>query len=64
MALIDLSYNLGSLTHFVRMRAAIEAGDLACAVFHMVDSLWATQVQFDRVIGNFRLLATGYESQL
>ena len=43
--LLNMAFNLGTkLFHFVKLRAALNAGDFEAASKEMLDSLWATQV--------------------
>lgn len=44
--LVNMAFNLGvpRLASFLKMWAAIEAGDYACAAREMLDSKWALQV--------------------
>jgi len=42
--LINMTFNLGSIHAFPRMRALVEAGDYEGAAGEMLDSLWARQV--------------------
>ena len=46
LALISLAYNLGGpgLASFVKLRAALRAGDLPAAADQALDSKWAGQV--------------------
>ena len=46
LALISLAYNLGGprLASFVKLRAALRAGDLPAAANQALDSKWAGQV--------------------
>ena len=66
-ALIDMSYNLGPAflgpNNFQRMRTNLLNGDIACAAFEMMDSLYADQLP-GRARKNFLLLVSGFEGDL
>lgn len=42
--LINMTFNMGSISSFPRMLALVQAGDYAGAAAEMLDSLWARQV--------------------
>ena len=42
--LINMTFNLGSISSFPRMLALVASGDYAGAAAEMLDSLWARQV--------------------
>ena len=54
----------GFLFKFPTTIGFIKDKKVACAGFELLNSLYATQVQADRVITNFRLTVTGHENEL
>ena len=65
-ALQDMAYNMGAgfVFRFPLMIGHIKSGDMACAAFELMNSNYATQVQKDRVVTNFRLLVAEFEDEL